>query len=665
MGFWASAAKRDLMELVPVLVNTRGALEEILARDFQTMSFDLETDSLNPMRGNIVGFSFSFEERVGYYVPIKHVHGGNIEDGVYALASVHKRMCDCVTVYFYNARFDMRFLEMKGFPCDKIKYFDVPVLVHLADSNEKTFSLKDATRHYLGYVPPTYESVVKGASTFDCLFVDEAYKYAAYDAIGTYLLAKKLGKMLMEECPFSVKLDNKVVYPMMKFEDTPIAIDISYLQGMRSALEGRIDDVYREVCMEYGKQFNIGSSAQVGRVLVDLGLSTGKYTKTGAMSTEADELEKINHPIVKKIVEHRQLTKMLGTYVKVLLEHTKGFIYVRYNLSYVPTGRFSAGGSKEKKKDDMFAHLNIQSAPKAHPAKWFTKRDDARGSILGWSFSQEASFANKQVSGYEPYLNLRKAFIAPEGHILVHLDYKGQEVRIATNYSKEPVLLEAFLHGDGDVHSAVARAANITRDQAKTLNFAVLYGAGAYTVANIMESSEEEAQKIIDSLKSSQKVLYAWQAAIQKKGRRAGEIHNYLGRPRRVEEYFRDGDRRKVSFGYRTIVNTVIQSIGADIIKLALCKLYKKMQEYPEGDIRFVSTVHDEINITVKKEILVEMLNWLSEAMTITFPGWAVPFEVEMSLGYSWGEVFPFVKDGDGWRPDFRETCAQIDEVSF
>jgi len=663
MGFWAPAKKRELSELQPLLIDTLAGLQEALAKQFDAMSFDLETNSLNPETGDIVGFSFSFEEKAGYYVPLRHLSGGNIENPEAALKMAHGRMLLCKTVYFYNARFDMRFLEYKGFHCAALKYFDVPVLVHLSDSNEKNVSLKAATKHYLGYEPPTYEAVVQGASTFDCLYVDEAYKYAAYDAIGTFMLAKRLGKMLLDECAFIVKLDNKILYPLMKFEETPIKLDIQYLQDMRSQLETKIEDLYQMVCMEYGERFNPGSPVQVAKVLLALGLSTGKYTDKGAMSTRADDLEQIDHPIVKKIVEHRQLTKMLGTYVKTLLEHrAQGFFRARYITSYVPTGRLAASGggaSAKKKNDDMFARLNIQAITKSQPAAWYAKKDDAPDSILGWSFSQDPSFSSLQVSGFDPALNLRKAIIAPDDHVLIHFDYKGEEVRIAANYSKEPVLLDAFLHGDGDVHTAVAKVAKVSRQEAKTINFAVLYGANAYTIAKNMKSTEEEAQKIIDSLKSSQKVLYAWQSALQKKGKREGVVHNYFGRPRRVEEYFRSGDTRQAAFGYRTIVNTVIQSIGGDIIKMAICKLYKKMKDYPAGDIRFVSVVHDEMNITVKKSILVDMLDWLNEEMTMTFPGWPIPFEVEISLGYSWGEIFTFVKADGVWRPEYKESKGQ------
>ena len=323
MSYWQSVPLKPLDELKPYLILHEDEFVATLPKKkgFR-MSFDYETNDLSSEHGDVVGFSYSFGNSVGWYIPLRHQVGNNC-DIPDALGKIYKLMSIAKCVFCYNSRFEMRWTEKYGYDAKRINFFDVMTLVFNMDTNVKNNDLKSATRHFLGYEVPTYKEIVSGVANFGFTDPAESYFYAAYDSIDTFLLAEKLGPIMMKECPFIIKMDNALLYPLMKMEDTLIDIDQDVLIQLHDEVSKRIDDLIAETWSISGTHFNIGSGKQVSDVLNSFGVDTGSKTKFGYMVTNQDVLGKLDHPLAKKIVEYRKMVKLKSSYVDVLMQAVK------------------------------------------------------------------------------------------------------------------------------------------------------------------------------------------------------------------------------------------------------------------------------------------------------------------------------------------------------
>lgn len=324
MSHWRSSALKPLDELKPNLVLTEEEFRASLPKKtpFQ-IAFDVETSSLDCEQGCIVGFSYSWEPNIGYYIPIEHQIGQNCSIKT-PLFKIYQIMKIAQSVFIFNFRFECRYMAKYGFDLLKVKHFDVGILTWNMDSNIKDQSLKFATRHYLGYEQPTYEETVGNAANFGFVDPQVAAPYGSYDSICTYLLAKKLGPILQKEAPFVLSLDNKVDEPILLMENTKIPVNTGYLTGLYDELTKKMQQTEMEAWNIAGTHFNIGSGPQVSQVLLNFGLTTGANTKRGDLVTRADLLEKVDHPLPKKIVEYRQHLKLRNSYVDVLRGYARG-----------------------------------------------------------------------------------------------------------------------------------------------------------------------------------------------------------------------------------------------------------------------------------------------------------------------------------------------------
>lgn len=316
--------------------------------------------------------------------------------------------------------------------------------------------------------------------------------------------------------------------------------------------------------------------------------------------------------------------------------------------------------SKGKYAKGFSAALNMQNPPRPDFMFWYVRlRDetsDPEYSVLGYEFTQDRREDSiGKAEGSSPRYNFRKCFLPEEGHYLVSRDYSGQELRILANLSGEPSWIETFNTG-GDIHRLTAEtvwgAENYTsdlRNKAKAINFGLVYGTTAMGLSDSIGVSVNEAQSYIDKFFDSHRDIDAY---LRRNARVAGQnktLANHYGRSRRYHNYIdRDNPNQLDGYGERRAFNFPIQSMGADVTKLGLLNVYYNVVKNPdyEGKALWMSTIHDEINLSVAEEILEEVVSTMGEVMEHTIqPGYPVKITTGLDIGTSMGMMWEFEQD--------------------
>lgn len=696
-----------------VLVENMNHLREIF-KNFEEgktcIAFDLETTGLNPEEDFIVGACLCMDGKTGYYVPINHyIDKYNVYDE--GLDLIYEYLTKAKKVFLYNARYDLRMMRYHGFDknneehkkkiingyikydVSKIDFYDVSIGVWLADTNVKMPSLKFASKHFLGITQQTFQEVSEGVENFYYIDPEKCAFYGASDAICTYLLVPATIKYY-KEAGFAGKLDNKVLYPLMCYEEQKIALDGDLLKPYEKEIRDRLEYLEKSIYKRVGYVFNLNSPPQVAEAFERLGIDTGHRTKTGYMQTGItllsrlpDEVKK-KYPIIGEFIEYKELYKVYSSYIKVFKKEyeERGYARCAYKTQQVPTGRLASG---KDKKNNYFSKFNIHSIPKPKPAMYYVIDlkdrnlfDKKEHILMGYQLKPveyegdnikdgRLIYGNScigVVEGYDPKLNARRVFIAntlddknPDEWIWCGIDYAAQELRIPANLSREPVWMNAFVSG-GDVHKETAiklfgeeNYNKQMRKRAKGANFGILYGMTAVSLAESFGMTLAEGEEFYMKYKQALPTLFAWEERIINKARRKGTAYTYFGRPRRVRFYFQNN---QVGFGKRTVVNTTVQGTASDILKITLIKLWKNLLNHPDykNDVRFLTTVHDEIDLAIRRTRLKEILKLAEDTIRFELPEWPVVIDVESSIGFSWGDEFPVI-----WREDIQEWYPKLE----
>lgn len=399
---------------------------------------DIETTGLNTRTNldgfpidKIVGFCLSYDVSCGIYVPIGHKEGEELNLPEKEVLEEIARLCaNCVTVY-HNAKFDLQMLRNYGIIVDDHNVFeDTLVLARLYDAGQKMIGLKVLSDRLLNQ-PMLELSEITNVNRIDFVSPRVCLSYTCADAICTLgLLEFFLSQDIIKEQESVYRVEKRTTLVVMQMERNLVKIDVEYLKKLKVEVAEKMEEIKKEVFELAGFEFNLGSPLQLGEVLFDkLGYKYPERRKTasGQYITDIATLTKIadDYPIVNKIIKYRSLDKALGTYINNLLRNRdeNGCIKLSFNQSGTDTGRFSSPGGEGIDRDG-YCGMNVQSIP----------------------------------SNYEEGMpDIRKAFIARPGYRIVAADYSGEELRIATNLSCEPKWMDAFLHGDGDLHSATGR----------------------------------------------------------------------------------------------------------------------------------------------------------------------------------------------------------------
>lgn len=483
----------EIYKLEHRLIRSYDELYNFYKNEFKPNTFfawDTETTSLNAeqgvktgdlVEGKIVGYSFTQDGHIGYYVPVSHP---DYSLGYKALKIFYAMICRSKLNLLYNCRFDMRFLEamtpekydytpeqdekIYKFDLSGIKYIDVQNTVWLADTNVAMPSLKKSEKHFLGWNPPTFSETIGDESNFGYLPAEQGYRYASLDALATYHLFFKTEKYYTE-AGAAAKLDNDLLYPLMRLENTPINVDHDYLQSMRGDVLKHLEDLKKYLFETAGREYNINSGRELVTIFQQLGIDTGKRTKTGIMETNIKAIEGYvashgDSEYLNKLVEYKKLLKFDNSYLEKMLEMSEAENVAKHPIRFcyftnkVPTGRLASGTDG---KNSYFSKLNFQSLPKPHSHNYHVHKATPEQianseDLCGYIFNDDPNGSLGLTEGQDPHLNVRKAFCPIDNDsVVVSVDMCAEELRLVANIYKEQTWIKAFNSGQ-DVHKSTA-----------------------------------------------------------------------------------------------------------------------------------------------------------------------------------------------------------------
>lgn len=583
------------------------ALAETLSA--QTLfSFDTETTGIDANQAELVGMSFSYEHHKGYYVPVPE----NKEQALEVVA-IFKDILENESILKIGQNIKYDILMMKWYGVDvKGNFFDTMIAHYLLEPDLR-HKLDYISESLLNYKMVPIENLIgkRGKNQLSMRDVDpqKVSDYAAEDADVTLQVFSELQTQLkvteLEDLFHTIETPLINVLAQMEYEG--VRIDGDFLNGYSKKLETLILDEEKAIYEVAGVRFNIASPKQVGEVLFDKLKIPYRWRKTnsGQYSTDVEKLNELasEHDIVNKILEYRKYSKLKSTYVDALplmINPKTGRVHSNFNQARAATGRLSSDNP------------NLQNIP------------------------------IKDEAGRE----IRKAFIPrDEDHILLAADYSQIELRLIAEISGDDFMLEAF-HEGRDFHRATAAKVykvefdEVTPEQrrnAKTVNFSIIYGAGATNLSRQLNIRRAEAKALIDNYFEQFKGLKAYMNDTVDFAREHGYVKTLGGRKRILRDInSRNGLAR--SNAERMAINTPIQGSAADMIKLAMIRIHKLLAEKP-FKTKMIMQVHDELVFDVYKPELEELRNLIIDNMKDALPGISVPILVEVGTGLNWLEA--------------------------
>lgn len=571
-------------------------------------AFDTETTSLDYRIAQIVGFSVAFDAKDAYYVPLAHDYEGAPEqlNRETILAQIKPILENPeIQKIGHHLKYDAHVLENHGIHLQGW-YFDTMLASYVLNSVATRHGMDDVSRLYLSHLTTTYEQVAgKGVKqkTFNQIEIEIAAHYAAEDAHVTYRLYEVLDEKLRKH-PELLNLLHNIEMPVARvltiMEENGIELDLSFLDQLGVDFANTIQDLENQIIEIAGESFNVSSPKQVGEVLFDkLGLKGGKKTSTGQYSTSESVLEKIDHPITSLILEYRGLSKLKSTYTDGLLKQANDEshrVHTSYHQALTATGRLSS------------TDPNLQNIP-------------VRETI------------GRQI---------RKAFVAPKGRILLAADYSQIELRLMAHFSQDSALVDAFNNGQ-DVHRRTASevlgialedVTNDQRRQAKAVNFGLLYGMSEFGLIRQLGFTRQESQDYIKQYFHRYPGIYEYMQRTRQVALEQGFVETILGR----RLYTPDIDARNMMVrkaAERAAINAPLQGSAADIIKIAMIEVEKIL---PKDQAKMLLQVHDELVFEVDESIADELAPKLAEVMQSVLQI-SVPLIVEVGKGKNWDEA--------------------------
>lgn len=573
----------------------------------KSVCFDTETTGLNPLTAELVGIAFSWETGKGFYLPFPE----DFEEACKLMESLRPFFeNEGIEKIGQNLKYDIKVLakykvDVKG------KLFDT-MLAHYLINPDMRHNMDVLAETYLNYTPVSITELIgkKGKNQLSMreVPVEQQTEYAVEDADITLQLKEHFEKELGEAN--TQKLFDEIEIPLLRvlanMELEGINLDENFLKGLSVELDKDIKRLEAEIYKEAGEEFNIGSPRQLGDILFDKMklVDKPKKTKTGQYSTAEDVLSYLakDHKIIRDVLEYRGLSKLKSTYVDALpgqVEPSTGRVHTDYMQTVAATGRLSSNNP------------NLQNIPIR------TER-------------------GRQV---------RKAFIPRDkDHILLAADYSQIELRIIAALSEEENMIQAFRDGE-DIHaSTAAKVFNIpikevTREQrgnAKTVNFGIIYGVSAFGLSNQTDLSRTEAKELIETYYKTYPKLRDYISDQIAFAREHGYVQTVLGRRRYLNAI--NGSNAVVrAAAERNAVNAPIQGSAADIIKIAMINIHKKLEE-KKFKSKMLLQVHDELVFDAYKPELEELRQMIKTEMEGAYK-LAVPLVVEMGLGENWLEA--------------------------
>ena len=572
----------------------------------EILSLDTETTSLSPIDAELVGLSFSVKENEAFYVPVP-ADQGEARKIVDLLRPVYEN--EKILKVGQNLKYDYEVLMKYGVRLAG-KMFDT-MLAHYVIQPELRHNMDYLAEIYLNYKTIHIDELIgpkgKNQKNMRDLRPQDVYEYAAEDADVTLKLKNKLEGELKkygaEELFYNIEMPLMPV--LAEMEMNGVTIDTQSLADTSDVLTKRMEEVEKEIYELAGAPFNIASPRQVGEVLFDKLqiVEKAKKTKTGQYVTNEEVLQSLKgkHKIVEAILEHRGLKKLLGTYIDALpklINARTGHIHTSFNQATTATGRLSSSDP------------NLQNIP-------------VRG---------------------EEGKEIRKAFIPEPGCLFFSADYSQIELRVMAHLSGDENMIEAFREGH-DIHAATAakiykeEMENVTRDQrtkAKRANFGIIYGITIFGLAERLEISRDEAKMLIEGYFETFPKVKEYMEKAKEQARNQGYVETQFHRRRYLAD-INSANATVRGFAERNAINAPIQGTAADIIKVAMIRIYNRFRA--EGiRSKMILQVHDELNFSVYPEEKEKVEQIVLEEMQNAFP-MQVPLVADCGWGNNWLEA--------------------------
>ena len=585
-------------------------IKKIIAN--KEICIDTETTGIDANNVQLVGLSFSNTTHTGYYIPV--ANDGDGADGAKHILKKLQPLFEDETITWIGQNLKYDFLVLKWYGVIlKGKTFDT-MLAHYVIEPEGRRSMDILSEQFLGYAPVSIENLIgkkgKNQGTMRDVPLDQITEYAAEDADITFqlkecfepLLTKREVKRVFEE------VENPLMQVLVDMEFEGVKVDEQFLNEYSKVLEADIKISEERVFEQAGVRFNLASPKQLGEVLFDILKidPKAKKTKTGQYATGEDVLAKLaaKHKIVDDILNFRELSKLKSTYVDALpaiVNPKTGRIHTSYAQAVAVTGRLSS------------TNPNLQNIP------------------------------IRSERGRE----VRKAFIPRDPYrILVSADYSQIELRVVAAISGDPNMCDAFKQGK-DIHTATAAKvygipeAEVTKEQrykAKSVNFGIIYGQGAFGLAENLGISRTEAKEIIDNYKKEFPNIQLYMDQQINKAKEQGFVETLMGRKRWLRD-INSSNFTVRGFAERNAINSPIQGSAADMIKLAMIKIHHAMKQQ-HWESKMILQVHDELVFDAVESELPALKELILSCMTtaMELPN-GVPVEAEIGEGKNWLEA--------------------------
>ena len=576
------------------------------------LAIDTETTSLDPHQADLVGISLSTKIGKACYIPISH-SSGNCLDKKKVINKLKPLLEDkSVKKIGQNIKFDYIIFYHQGINLNSLE--DTMLISYVLDAGKNRHNMDTLSEIHLAHKPISFKDIVgtgKKQINFKDVDVRKALEYAAEDADITFRLYKILkGNLNREKLTNIYEIFEKPLIKILaNMEIEGIKVDDKFLNILSKKFEKKIKDLEKKIFKISKKEFNIASTKQLGEIMYnELKISTLKKTKKGSFATSASVLEDLafkGNELPKLVLEWRQISKLKNTYSDSLQEHinpnTKR-VHTSFLLAATTTGRLASSDP------------NLQNIP--------IKTEDGK--------------------------EIRKSFVAEKGKILISADYNQIEMRILADLADVKELKKAFKNNQ-DIHSLTAsqifncdikKINSDMRRKAKAINFGIIYGISQYGLAKQIMVSNEEAQDFLKSYFLKFPEIKDYMDKTIKFCRKSGFVSNIFGRRSHITG-INDKNFNVRNFQERAAINAPIQGSASEIMRLAMIRLNKKLEETRNNDCKMLLQIHDELIFEVPKNNEKELIDLIVSEMTSVKDSdlhtFSTPLTVDINSGENWG----------------------------
>ena len=576
------------------------------------LCIDTETTSLDPHLAELVGISLSTDIGKACYIPLKH-NGKDVLDANKVIQKIKPILEDkSIKKIGQNIKFDYIIFYHRGIIINSME--DTMLMSYVLDAGKNRHNMDTLSELHLGHKTISYKDLVgsgKKQLTFDQVEIKKATEYAAEDADVTFRLYKLLKKNLIREKIENIYelFEKPLIKILANMEIQGVKVDDKFLNILSKKFEKKISSIEDKIYKISKKKFNIASTKQLGEIMYeDLKIASLKKTKKGSFATSASVLEDLafkGNEFPKLILEWRQISKLKNTYSDSLQEHinpkTKR-VHTSFLLAATTTGRLASSDP------------NLQNIP--------IKTEDGK--------------------------DIRKSFVSEKGNILISADYNQIEMRILADLADVKELKKAF-NNQQDIHSLTAsqvfnvKISEINSDmrrKAKAINFGIIYGISQYGLAKQIMVSNNEAAEFLNSYFKKFPEIKDYMNDTIKFCRKSGYVNNIFGRRSHITG-INDKNFNIRNFQERAAINAPIQGSAAEIMRLAMIRISKRIEEAKEKKCKMLLQIHDELIFEVPKESEKKFTNLIRQEMTSVkdsdLHSFSTPLTVDVNSGENWG----------------------------